>query len=656
MKPTRFAGIGLIVALSISCAQSLAAPNATTTTMPTTTASATPRQVIIIPLPDRQTEWVITPFPARAPGRWDVATIERWCRDLMLRQTAVGTFDPKAIVFDEYYTGDKQPIALRDFAEVEVRPLTFIPSEQLRDVANRLTSAKGEEAAREIWPLGGRAKNLVPLILPYLESHPYKESSSVWFVVEGIGPQAIEVIPTLVCKIKSPEEKNSQDSYFGVLRAIGDPAVPALEKLLREIEGEWPKHYAASALLNGSDTGARLVRAALGDHNPAVRVAAAQVLADVKNPSDADTLTKLLDDPDINVRRAAAHSLGVLGPSARAALPRLIELLDDANPKMQWAALDALAGIPGDPKVILPHMRPFLQAKPGDDADSNCSAALRVIKLYGPDAAALAPDVARCLERQYWYVQYTALEALESIGGKEAAVAAERAADLAADRQFAQYDSALAALLAMGPDALPAAGKMRKLLVEPDAGNRALSAIEVLGAIGPSQKDAMPALLPWVTMNYGSMSTAPERLLRILASWDADAAIKLIEVEAKKPDDDFFGRHSKQAAGAINRLKRMQADMRAVEAAVAGPGEIQLGQDDQWIDWRWARVLRPGNSLQRAVALLGRPAVAGPACLEYRNVLVDPMKPDSKRTLRIELAGGKVKAMVLNPTLNSLLN
>lgn len=49
-----------------------------------------------------------------------------------------------------------------------------------------------------------------------------------------------------------------------------------------------------------------------------------------------------LDDPDREVRRAAARVVSVIGPPAKLALPRLIELLKDENSDIQYAAVRAI--------------------------------------------------------------------------------------------------------------------------------------------------------------------------------------------------------------------------------------------------------------------------------------------------------------------------
>ena len=72
----------------------------------------------------------------------------------------------------------------------------------------------------------------------------------------------------------------------------------------------------------------------------------------------------------------------------------------------------------------------------------------------------------------------------------------------------------------------------------------------------------------------------------------------------------------------------------------------------------WHRVLRPGDPITRVVALLGRPAAAGPAFLEYRSDTEgeEPSRGGpgvtgrgERSVLRIGFEGGRVKDVKLAP-------
>jgi len=124
------------------------------------------------------------------------------------------------------------------------------------------------------------------------------------------------------------------------------------------------------------------------------------------------------------------------------------------------------------------------------------------------------------------------------------------------------------------------------------------------------------------------------------------------------------------AREALGLLRAIEADVAAVAEALRG-GEVErLGAASrapglrpvpvswEWIE-RWHRVLRPGDPITRVVALLGRPAAAGPGALEYRSELEGEESSrggpgvtgrGERSSLRIGLQGGHVKEVELAPT------
>jgi hypothetical protein len=120
---------------------------------------------------------------------------------------------------------------------------------------------------------------------------------------------------------------------------------------------------------------------------------------------------------------------------------------------------------------------------------------------------------------------------------------------------------------------------------------------------------------------------------------------------------------------ALGLLRAIEADVAAVAEALRG-GEVErLGAASraaglrpvpvswEWIE-RWHRVLRPGDAITRVVALLGRPAAAGPGALEYCRQPDEEESscpgpgatgPGERTVLRIALEGGKVKEVKLAP-------
>src|SRR5256885_695108 len=139
---------------------------------------------IIIPPDDFQRELVVRPRPESAARGWDAERIDLCCRQLMLQQIAAGRFNPNHIVFYAKFLGSNTPVALSDLAASEVRPITFVPQEALRDLADRLTGKSGraaDEALPEVGRLRGRAKNILPLLLPAAAAGRTGETYRIWY-------------------------------------------------------------------------------------------------------------------------------------------------------------------------------------------------------------------------------------------------------------------------------------------------------------------------------------------------------------------------------------------------------------------------------------------------------------------------------------------
>jgi HEAT repeat protein len=84
---------------------------------------------------------------------------------------------------------------------------------------------------------------------------------------------------------------------------------------------------------------------ALNDKASSIRKAAAGALGNIGAEAAVPALTKALRDTDGKVRWQAADALGRIGPKAHRAVPALMEALKDKEPSMRGIAADALGGI-----------------------------------------------------------------------------------------------------------------------------------------------------------------------------------------------------------------------------------------------------------------------------------------------------------------------
>jgi len=101
-----------------------------------------------------------------------------------------------------------------------------------------------------------------------------------------------------------------------------------------------------------------------------VRVTACRVTASLKQKRAVGALLTAFGDPDVELARVAAHSLGVLG-SRRAVRP-LIAALEDDNPERREAAAYALGNL-DDKRAVEPLLRTL--ADPGQDVRVRAQAA-----------------------------------------------------------------------------------------------------------------------------------------------------------------------------------------------------------------------------------------------------------------------------------------
>ncbi len=141
-----------------------------------------------------------------------------------------------------------------------------------------------------------------------------------------------------------------------------------------------------------------------------VRRFAARVLGDVANDPAAEALAEVLDDEDVELRRAAADSLArlvaALGGAATTVVERLIRALEDPDRDVRLAITRAL-GHTGNEVV------PALVGRLEDqDSFVRADAARALARLE-----AVGPEVAELLADEYPGVRTAAAEALAAQGG-----------------------------------------------------------------------------------------------------------------------------------------------------------------------------------------------------------------------------------------------
>ena len=215
-----------------------------------------------------------------------------------------------------------------------------------------------------------------------------------------IGPAAAEAIPALITAL--------QDEYHMVRR----DALLALGQM----------EEAANSLIPHFVEG-------LSDPHPRVRGIAASMLGRLGPPETAIPILISMLSKDVaiepsfpQVRNSAIFALGMSGPAAKAALPLLLQLLQDEDASIQTSAAFAVGRI-RTPDEAIPALIKLL-SKRGPDAPAT-GAAFALIQV-GPKARDAVPGLIELLRDDVHYTRKVAAQALGEIGSSAAIPALAR--------------------------------------------------------------------------------------------------------------------------------------------------------------------------------------------------------------------------------------
>lgn len=207
----------------------------------------------------------------------------------------------------------------------------------------------------------------------------------------------------------------------------------------------------------------------------------------------------------------ACEVIGILGSSAREAVPFVIDALNGEDECTIVAAAVALWRVNGSIDVALPHLARLFP----DFGETVCDA----IHQIGPAAAPLIDHVLAALESDDWDLQWAAADALGALSSGDPAVLAALTAALGHDSGIV-VSAAATALARIGVPAVPI---LSDILGQPDD-PRAEWAADALGRIGPAAVPAAELLLAQ------SHSPRPG-----LAAWSAIALAKITGDERTVP-------------------------------------------------------------------------------------------------------------------------
>jgi len=364
-------------------------------------------------------------------------------------------------------------------------------------------------------------------------------------------------------------------------------------------------------------------------------------------------LLRALDDPDLEVRAAAALAAGRLG--LREALPTLVDWLDDADPALRAAAAEGLGAL-GDERG-----RTGLVRALGDVSPDVRLAAVRALPALS-DKAVLVPLLGR-LDDTDVGVRMAAVEALAALGQREAVVPlVGRARDDVAEVRAVVVD----ALGTLGDvRALPA---LRRAL-EDASEEVQVAAVGALGRLGDAAAvDTLAALLADGSRRLAEAAVAalagiddPSTLPPLLAALDraalAPALVHAIDGRVRRARRRGDGAETALIARLGQALAREERPSQATALArllarQATPGD-RAAVEPALLAAQRAEAADP-NALLAALARIGSPE----AVIPLLDRLGDAESPGELSPILDALATyaevGPVDGRMVDPLLDAL--
>jgi HEAT repeat protein len=307
----------------------------------------------------------------------------------------------------------------------------------LRD-ADHTVALAAARALAEVDP--DQAELGVPVLMKALDD------PDTFMALAAIGPRAKQAIPDLIACLRHREGvANPQKIQLGAQQALAHIGPAALGPL-------------KEALAQRSDGTAARAALVLGTNGAAARDAVDAILNDLKK--------------DRANGAAYITALGMIGPSARAAVPELTALLSDAALRAPAAAALALID-PSLAEKAAAALKPDLKPDPKDAEQKNLAAALQAMAYVGPAGHDALPELLAL-----WRLRYPPLNVLVN-----------------------------QAIKGIGSEAAPA---LNALLRDADPGQREMAA-NALGILGANGEAAIPGLAEL-------LQTSQPRTIRTLAA------------------------------------------------------------------------------------------------------------------------------------------
>jgi HEAT repeat protein len=330
-------------------------------------------------------------------------------------------------------------------------------------------------------------------------------------------PTGADLFPELVRAARSDPDSNLRTAAVGALWYGGEQAVPVLIPFLRHPNAD-VRNAAVQSLRNLGPKARLAVPYLLADLDSCAGQGV-QALADIRDADAVPRLIELLAHRDL--RGTALSALQTIGPDAHAALPRLLEVLDE-QADLRTQALQAILTIGANDENVMAALErrvltefaarrddlvwPFCQnsdrahvlvpaliKRLREDVPKSCVAHVQALGAIGSPARDAVPVLLRFGREVNYELRSSAINALCSIAAGEREVVPWLIEQLDHDQHA---DSAVSALAQFGARAESARPHLLPFLksARPEWRSAAISA---LAAIGPPEvvaEDLMPLL------------------------------------------------------------------------------------------------------------------------------------------------------------------
>jgi HEAT repeat protein len=339
--------------------------------------------------------------------------------------------------------------------EYKGRPCSYwIEKSKSNSVEDRIS------AAQALGKIGLEAKESIPNLIRLIGDKDNKVQLAALESTGNLGSDAKEAIPSLTELLRDDTKNEVLVATIKTLGKMGvesKATVPELTVLFRNKDLKI-RQTAAIAL------------AKIGEPNEVIPELITQLRSNDKNERQAAAnalmgmgnkgiyaLNEMLDDKDWQVQNIVIETLGITGPEAKIAVPRLIGLLSSKNVQIRLRAAQTLGDIGPEAQAAIPELEKMLLF---DHLDPKTDV------IVTSDMPESINDLVRddMMNRITIRLKETATHALSKIGS---------AATPALTHEYVLYDEnnailAVRALGNMGPKARKAIPELRNLLKQKD--------------------------------------------------------------------------------------------------------------------------------------------------------------------------------------------